>query len=682
MKIRSIILLAALSAALRPVSGQSVTDSVSTQVNMERITVSADNRTMHEADKNGNYSLNMDALHAMPHFAGAADVMKILQFTPGITASTDGDAGVYVRGGDAGGNRTLLGGAPVYSPAHLFGFFSVFNTPHIGGLTLLKSNIPASYGSALSSVTDIRPHGTVPERLTAEGNIGIIESDAALQIPAGKKTGIYLSARHSYTSWLLAIINNDNTSLNYEFGDYGITIVHDAGHAGRLVVNSHFNHDRAKMHLGQYDSDGKLRWHNSVTSAALRTRLRKNIEMENTAYASLYSNTLSINMTGNHVHSPSSLHDFGVRSITTLQAPRIKVQTGAEWALRRVEPQKLTTSLVPSNRETVTRNTHEAAIFISAEYSPARLLDIDAGVRLSMHAYGKDIFAYPEPRVMLSLPLTANSRLWCSYNFSVQYLHLVPQSNVSFATDFYVGSTRKNPPGRSHNFDLGYRHSFLGGALSLSAEAFYRRMTGVIEYDTRISTMLGSNYDTDEFLYSGDGESYGAEAMLSYSLGRFNIQASYTLSRSLRRFDEINGGMPFAAKSDRRHNLSLVCVWEPSRRWTLSATFLYATGGAYTAPTAIYMNGGSILKEYGPYNGSRLPDFNRLDLSATWWIVRRGAKRNGINISLYNVYARKNPLTVSWAVFRDHADPSIFKITQRRHTLYTIVPSISWTFRF
>lgn len=32
--------------------------------------------------------------------------------------------------------------------------------------------------------------------------------------------------------------------------------------------------------------------------------------------------------------------------------------------------------------------------------------------------------------------------------------------------------------------------------------------------------------------------------------------------------------------------------------------------GAYTAPTAIYMNGGSILKEYGPYNGSRLPDFN------------------------------------------------------------------------
>ena len=83
---------------------------------MERITVSGDRRAVREADGNGNYSLNMDALHAMPHFAGAADVMKILQFTPGVTASTDGDTGVYVRGGDASQNRTLLGGAPVYSP--------------------------------------------------------------------------------------------------------------------------------------------------------------------------------------------------------------------------------------------------------------------------------------------------------------------------------------------------------------------------------------------------------------------------------------------------------------------------------------------------------------------------------------------------------------------------------------
>ena len=614
---------------------------------MERITVSGDKRTMREADRNGNYSLNMDALHAMPHFAGAADVMKILQFTPGVTASTDGDTGVYVRGGDAGQNSTLLGGAPVYSPSHLFGFFSVFNTPHLGGLTLMKSNIPASYGSALSSITDIRPHGTVPSRFGVEGNVGIIESDAALRIPAGKNTGIYLSARHSYTSWLLAFINRESTSLSYEFGDYGITIVRNAGRAGRLILNSHFNRDKARIHLGQYDSDGKLRWWNSVSSAVLRTELSPKVEMENTLYYSLYDNMLSIDMTGNDVSSPSSLGDLGVRSITTINTRKVTIQTGVQWAFRRVEPQKLTTSLVPSGGGTVRQNTHEAALFVSALYRPLSSLEIDAGVRMSMYAAGRDIFAYPEPRIMLSVPLGENSRLWGTYNFSVQYLQLVPQSNVSFATDFYVSSTRKNPPQRSHNVGLGYRHAFLAGALNFSAEAFYRRMEGVIEYDTRISTMIGSSYETDEFLYSGSGESYGLETSLSYSLPKFNVQASYTLSRSLRRFAEINDGKPFAAKSDRRHNLSLMCVWEPTAHWTLAATFIFATGGAYTAPTAIYMNGGSILKEYGPYNGSRLPDFNRLDFSATWWIMRRDARRSGINLSIYNVYARKNPLTVS-----------------------------------
>lgn len=681
MTTRRIILCAAMSAVFCSVSGQSP-DSVSTQVSMERITVSGDRRAVREADGNGNYSLNMDALHAMPHFAGAADVMKILQFTPGVTASTDGDTGVYVRGGDASQNRTLLGGAPVYSPSHLFGFFSVFNTPHLGGLTILKSNIPASYGSALSSVTDIRPHGSIPPRTTVEGNIGIIESDAAVQIPAGKKTGIYLSARHSYTSWLLALINDNSTSLSYEFGDYGITLVGDAGRAGRLTINSHLNHDRAKIHLGQYDSDGKLRWYNSVSSAVLKTEIGKGVEMENTVYASLYSNTLNINMTGNGVRAPSSLNDFGIRNITTFRHRKVKIQAGAEWAFRMIEPQKITTTLVPSDGGSVRQNTHEAAVFASALYSPARIIEIDAGLRVSMYATGKNVFANPEPRVMLSMPLSESSRLWAAYNLSVQYLRLVPQSNVSFATDFYIGSTRKNPPERSHNFDLGYRHSFLAGALSLSAEAFYRRMLGVIEYDTRISTMIGSGYDLYGFIYSGDGESYGFETSFSFSADKFNVQASYTLSRSLRRFKEINGGVPFAAKSDRRHNLSLVCMWEPSLRWTLSAAFIYATGGAYTAPTAIYMNGGSILKEYGPYNGSRLPDFNRLDISATWWIVRQGVKRSGINLSIYNVYARKNPLTVSWAVFRDHQDPSVFRITQRRHALYTIVPSVSWTFRF
>ena len=169
---------------------------------------------------------------------------------------------------------------------------------------------------------------------------------------------------------------------------------------------------------------------------------------------------------------------------------------------------------------------------------------------------------------------------------------------------------------------------------------------------------------------------------MGYTTRKVNLQLNYTLARSMRQFSEINNGKAFAARNDRRHNFSMIALYEPSKRWSLSATFVYATGAAYTAPTAIYTVGGSILKEFGPYNGSRLPDMHRLDLSATWWMRCRMGRRSGLNFSIYNVYARNNPLMISWAVFYDHGDHSIIHISKRHHTLSTIIPSISWTFSF
>lgn len=121
--------------------------------------------------------------------------------------------------------------------------------------------------------------------------------------------------------------------------------------------------------------------------------------------------------------------------------------------------------------------------------------------------------------------------------------------------------------------------------------------------------------------------------------------------------------------------------YEPSPRWTLSTTFQYATGAPYTNSMSVYFNNGSFLKEYGPYNGSRLPDLHHLDISVTYWFKSNKFERNGINVSLYNVYMRKNPLLLSWSVFKGE-HPTQLYISERHHYLYTIIPSISWTFKF
>ena len=210
-------------------------------VDVEQITVTGDKRVVTEADRYGNISINPKQLISMPRIAGSVDIVRALQFSPGVLVSKQGDSSIYVRGSDAGQNLTLLNNAPVYSPSHLFGIFSVFNSAHISGATFLKSSIPAQYGSALSSIMDIRTNSYIPQKFGIEGNLGLIEADLALQISLNKRGAIFLSARHSYISWLTAAMSKSNMNIMYEFGDFGATYVQDLGKAGKLLVVLHVN---------------------------------------------------------------------------------------------------------------------------------------------------------------------------------------------------------------------------------------------------------------------------------------------------------------------------------------------------------------------------------------------------------------------------------------------------------
>lgn len=652
-------------------------------LNVETVTITGNKQIFSEADRNGNILINTKQLFSMPHFAGAVDIVRMLQFSPGVVTSNDGDAAIHVRGSDAGQNLTLLNNAPVYSPAHLFNFFSVFNAAHIGGATFVKSGMPVQYGSALSSVLDIRTHTYTTDKFGIEGNIGLIESDLALQIPLAKKGSLYISGRHSYISWLSSIISRIDMKVKYEFGDYGITYVQDAGKAGRLVINSHFNHDNGRVKLGLYDATANLSWWDSTSSAILTTQLGKRASMENTIYATIFKNYFAANLIGNFFETPAAVTDIGLRNRTKWTLNKIELLGGFDYAYRRIQPQDIHSTLaVQTTKASTLQNTHEAALFASALYKPLPLLEIDAGIRLSLYSIKGKEFFNPEPRIMISVPFANSARIWCAYNTTVQYLQLVPQSNASFATDFYLGSTSNHPPQISYSTSLGYSQSAFKNQLRWSVELFYRQMYNVLEFDARLNTMLSTTYNFDDFIYSGVGEAYGAEFMLSYSHPKVDIQTHYTLSRSIRRFKELNYGHPFASSTDRPHNLSVVAAYKPSPHWTLSATFLYATGGAYTAPTAIHMVGNAFVKEYGGYNAARLPDYHRLDLSVSYWFKTKHLQRNGINISVYNAYMRRNPMLLSWNIEEDKEQKGVYHIRVKGPALFEILPSISWTFKF
>ena len=76
-------------------------------------------------------------------------------------------------------------------------------------------------------------------------------------------------------------------------------------------------------------------------------------------------------------------------------------------------------------------------------------------------------------------------------------------------------------------------------------------------------------------------------------------------------------GRRFPSSHDRRHNLSVNASFEVNDRITLGSNFVYSTGRPFTLPVGRYEIENYNLNFYTGRNQYRLPDYHRLDLSAT-----------------------------------------------------------------
>jgi hypothetical protein len=181
---------------------------------------------------------------------------------------------------------------------------------------------------------------------------------------------------------------------------------------------------------------------------------------------------------------------------------------------------------------------------------------------------------------------------------------------------------------------------------------------------------------SDDIL-TGNGRAYGLEIILKKNYGKLTGWVSYTLGRSERTFDAINQGKTFPARFDRRHDLSLAASYTFNEKWEASFVYVYATGNAYTLPSSWYFINNMPVKEYGDYNSARMPAYNRTDLSLNYW-YRKG---NGFNFSIYNLFMINNPVYIFMNV-KQNEDTGNIQVSVKQKKLYTIVPSVSWRFKF
>ena len=184
------------------------------------------------------------------------------------------------------------------------------------------------------------------------------------------------------------------------------------------------------------------------------------------------------------------------------------------------------------------------------------------------------------------------------------------------------------------------------------------------------------NNEVEGELVYGQGKAYGIELMLEKKKGKLTGWIGYTLSRSLRQFDQINEGKEFSARQDRIHDLSVVLMYKLTPNLALASTFVYYTGDAVTFPAGKYEINGQTIPYFTERNGYRFPDYHRMDVGLTYYMKDKKRFEHSLNFSVYNVYARENAFTIT---FEENEETG--KTEAIRTALFKIVPSITYNFK-
>lgn len=665
----------------------------------------------------GVIKMDVKEMEKIPVIFGEQDILKTIQLMPGISSAGEGSSGFYVRGGSADQNLVLVDDAPVFNPAHLLGFFSVFNSNALSTVELFKGGIPPNYGGRISSVLDVTMKEGDMEKWGVDGGIGIISSRITVNGPLAKnKASIAISGRRTYADLFLGLSKNPTfKSSKAFFYDLNAKIAYKIGKKDKLTFSGYFGKDVMK-----YSDIFAFNYGNSTATVKWNHAFNSDFYMNTSLIFSDYVYNIEIeSSTGTKFKIKSGIRDYQYKMDFVKKIGDWNTLIfGGNTIMHHFRPGEIKSeSEFISDTKVQEKYGWESGIYIGDKMRIGQLVNIDFGIRFSMYnCFGpsteykwddngavtdtiyqpknktfKTYFGW-EPRLNVSFMLNENMSIKAGYNRNYQYMTLLSQTGSGQPTDVWVSVSSYVKPQIGDQVSLGYFANFGKNSMfEASVEVFYKNMQNQLDYRNGAQVLFNQQVESD--LLIGRGYTYGAEFFVKKRKGRFTGWIGYTLMRSMRKVDGINNNEKYSARQDRIHDINIVLMFDITERLSLSTTFVYNTGDAVTWPAGKYEVDGQLVPYYGSRNASRMPDYHRMDLGLILQDKKFKMKKNKETgekyqvekkfrstwaFSIYNVYARQNAYTVT---FEENPDnPGQFQAKQL--ALFRIVPSVTWNFKF
>ncbi|MDC6405865.1 MULTISPECIES: TonB-dependent receptor [Maribacter] len=681
---------------------------------LDEVVVQADAaRNVEDADT-GSEQIDSEASKNIPLVLGERDILQVAKALPGISSAGEGATGLNVRGGKTDQNLVLLDDAVIYNPQHFFGIFQALNPFTTKGVNIYKGAMPVEYGGRLSSVFDIRTKNGNVEKLAGEGSIGPVTGNLALEIPIVKeKSSLVVGGRGAYADWILRSLDEPSlNNSNASFFDGIVKYHHKINDNNEVKATAYYSRDAFSITSDSlYNYDNRLfslRWDRKMGE-----RTTTAIVLGNSNYGFGIDFDGQANTDFNLDYSINET-EFKYKFRTILNE-RNTLDYGISAKYYSVNPGSIRPDGNESNISTIRIDKEQAlegALFLGDEFKLSEKFLLDLGVRYAFFAAlgpgtqqryqeglpknestvqetltydgAKIIKTYggPEARVSARYLFTPDFSIKASFNNSYQFLHTLSNNTTVSPIDTWKLSDLNIAPQTGYQASLGLYKNFKENEYELSLEGYYKGMDNVLDFKTGADLFLNENVETE--VLQGEGKAYGVEFLAKKNRGDLNGWLSYTYSRSLYRFDSefseerINNGEFFPSNFDRPHDVSVITNYRITRRYSLSANFVYQTGRPVTYPIGTFRFNNADFVAFSDRNEFRIPDFYRLDLGLN---IEGNHKKNKlahsfVTISVYNVLGRNNPYSVFFVTENGEVkalQSSIFAIP---------IPSITYNFKF
>ena len=674
-------------------------------------------------------TLSINTIKDMPVVLGETDVVKSILQLPGVTSAGEAASGFNVRGGAADQNLILLDEVSLFSSSHLFGLFSIFNPDAVKNLKLYKGGIPARYGSRIASVLDIYQKDGNYSNYQFEGGIGLLSSRLLAQGPIVKeKTSFLIGGRSSYAHLFFPLFDLDNKAYFY---DLNLKINHKINDKNKLYLSSYFGKD-----VFSIDGIFTNTYGNQFVNLRWNHIFRGDLFCNTSLIYSKYFYGLQLNFVGFDWVSGIDNYNLKVDLVHTL-SPKVKMRYGVNHVYYDFNPGKISPLVQGANFETeqlTEKYAFENGYYIESEVAFSDKWRASAGLRLSsffrkgqkevsiyennqpvfyneqlgyyQEAEAIDSFSYSrkkslkdfvylEPRFGLSYQLNDTHALKASYQRTVQYVHLISNTNSPTPLDIWAPSGTYLRPQKSKQVATGWFAEFDNATYSLSLESYYKTVRDRANYIDG-AQLIANNY-IERFLLFGESRSYGLELLFQKNKGNFKGWLAYTLSKSQERVlgrtstePGINNGHWFASNSDKTHDVSINASYRLNKRMKLNAAFNFQTGIPTTLPQGQYsifynpdereagnLENATIVPIYGSRNVNRLPNYHRLDLSLSLKPKKQKKIQSEWIFGVYNIYNRRNATSVSFSRNQDTQENEITQLS-----LFGAIPSVSYNFKF